>query len=244
VARRSHNPAADTLEEIQGFGDRIVESVSSNPIPLIAVLGTILLGAAGYGGWTAYRAHHQGEATEALEEVRRSYLEAMGAGSGYLEIPEPANPELARSVRQEHAERFEAVAREHAGTPAEALAWLEAGDRHLERGAPEAALEAWDRARGAAEDRPALRGLVLQRIAQLHEEAGRWEEAAAAHERAGEIPGFPPRYQALADAGRCYAEAGQPAKAVAVYERVRAEAPDAEIPEHIASRLRELAAAR
>jgi len=244
VARKTHNPASDALEEIQGLGDRIVESVSSNPVPLLAVLGAILLGAASYGGWTQYRAHQHGEATEALEEVRSDYLEAMGAGSGYLEIPEPEDAELAREVRQEHAERFEAVAREHAGTPAAALAWLEAGALHQEAGSSEAALEAWERALGAAPDRPALRGLVHQRVAEAHEQAGRWAEAAAAYERAGEIPEFPLRYAALAHAGRCYAEAGEVEKAVALYKRVRAEAPEAPLPEHVTTRLRELAAAR
>jgi len=244
VARKTHNAASEALEDIQGLGDRIVESVSSNPVPLLAVLGAILLGAAGYGGWTQYRDHQHGEATRALEEVRSDYLEAMGVGSGYLEIPEPDDPERAREVRQEHAERFEAVAGEHAGTPAEALAWLEAGALHQEAGSSEAAFEAWDRGLAAAGDRAALRGLIHQRVAEAQEEAGRWAEAAAAYERAGEIPEFPLRYAALAHAGRCYAEAGDAEKAVALYKRIRAEAPNAQLPEHVTTRLRELAAAR
>lgn len=243
MARKSHNPAAEALEDIEHLGDRIVESVSNNPVPLLAVLGAILLGAAGYGGWTQWQAHQHREATRALEAVRSDYLEAMGAGSGYLEVPEPANPETARQIREEHAERFEAVGREQAGTRVAALAELEAGDLWLELGRTDAALAAWERGLEEASDRPGLQGLLLERVAQAHEEAGRWAEAAAAYERAGEIGDYPLRYAALAQAGRCYAEAGQPDQAVALYKRIRAEAPEARLPEHIAARLRELAAA-
>ena len=49
-------------------------------------------------------------------------------------------------------------------------------------------------------------------------------EAAAEHEAAGALPDFPLRYFALADAARCYAQAGDRVRALALLERVESEA--------------------
>ena len=69
-------------------------------------------------------------------------------------------------------------------------------------------------------------------------------EAAAEHEAAGALPGFPLRYFALADAARCYAQAGDRVRALALLERVESEAKEGySLPAPMRSLLRELRAA-
>jgi hypothetical protein len=243
VARRLPDaPTAHTLEEIQHFGDRVVEAVSNTPRPVILVLTAIVLAAATYGGLNQYRGSRTSEAVAALEEVRTSYLEAMGGGPGSVQVPEPANPETARSVRNEYAGRYEQVASDHAGTASASLALLEAGQLRRELGDIEAAQETWRRAAAAADGW--LRAMAYERVAQADEEAGRFGAAAAAYTQAADISGYPRRYQAMAKAARCWADAGDASQAVALYKRIQAESPETRLAPHVSARLRELEASQ
>ena len=69
-----------------------------------------------------------------------------------------------------------------------------------------------------------LAGLIHQRIAGVYEDRGQLAEAAAEHEAAGGLPDFPLRQVALADAARCYAQAGDRTRALALLERIQGEA--------------------
>src|SRR5262249_38140174 len=89
---------------------------------------------------------------------------------------------------------------------------------------------------------PELAAFVQRRTAYLHEDRGEWAEAAAAHEAAA-VPANPLRYWALADAARCRAEAGQTKEALALYDRLAAEAPDLALPDHLQAQAQELRAA-
>jgi Tfp pilus assembly protein PilF len=88
-----------------------------------------------------------------------------------------------------------------------------------------------------------LQAIVQRRLGAFHESAGRFAEAAAAYEAAAAIPEYPLRYWALADAARCRAHAGRNAEALALYDRIAAEAPDLALPDHQAAQARELRAA-
>jgi tetratricopeptide (TPR) repeat protein len=241
---RTRNPHApgDTLEEIQHFTDRLVERVSANPRPVLAMLAGILLVAAVGGGVLQWRQSRSEAATEALEELRSEFVSAMGGSAGSLEVPEPANPETARSIRTDFAGRFALLAEEHAGTPPAALALAQVAELRLQLGETDAALEAWREASEAAADRPQLRGVLLERLGQAYEIGGQLPEAATAYEGAGDTSGYPLRYPALAQAARLWADAGEIDRALALYKRIRAESPETRLPEHLAARLRELEA--
>ena len=159
-----------------------------------------------------------------------------------MEVPELANPVAAAVIQEEYLERFRAVADEHRGTVAGTLALFEAAEilDRLER--PEQTLEVWQQALDDLSGHASLRAMLHQRIARLHEERGDWTEAAAAHEAAGGIAEFPLRYWALAEAARCFAQAGQAERALALYEQVAREAPDLALPDHFRSQFRELRA--
>jgi tetratricopeptide (TPR) repeat protein len=145
-------------------------------------------------------------------------------------------------VRSEFVERFQQVARDYAGTAPAALASLEAGALQLELEQTEEALQTW---RLTAEDLTAddpIRALLLVRIAASQEAEQRWVEAAETYEQAAAVERYPLRYGALADAARCFAEAGERDRALAAFDRIESEAPQQRVAEHVNARMRELRA--
>lgn len=247
--------ATETLEEIQGVFDRLADWVARNPTPSVALVAAILVGSGGVG---LYRWQHEraaSAASSAVAEVQSDYREAVGVLAESAEPREPGETEkvaeaggaaeppetLAPEERRRYAERFAAVADEHAGTAAAVSARLEAGRLWEAAGEREKALEAW---RAAVEEAPgesALEALAHVYLAQGLELEERWAEAAAEHERAGEIEANPARAYALADAARCWANAGETQRALAAFDRAEAGAAG-EIPVHVAARMRELRA--
>lgn len=242
MARKSleDNPAAEALAEIENFGDRIVEGISANPGPVIAVIATVLVAAAAVGGITQYRRSQADAASAAFAEVRDGYAEAMGASAGVVDIPEPANPETARTIRREFIERYAEVIEARSATGAATLAALAQGDLYLELGEGDAAIGVWSAAAAQTGDAEPIRALLFERIGASHEEAGNPLDAAKAYERAGGVSEHPLRYLALADAARCYADAGESQRAIGLYKRIQAESPETVLPKYLASRLREL----
>jgi len=178
------------------------------------------------------------EAANALAVAERDYRRAMGATPGSIEIPEPANPQAARNARTAAVEAYGEVMAEHAGSPAASVAALRKGRIEQELGEPEAALASFEQ--GAANATGKLRALLLERIAALHEERGRYAEAADHYERAAAVPGYPLQYRALAEAARTRAEAGEADAAVALLQRLEAEAAALQLPPHVKARLDEL----
>ena len=243
MASKHHKPA-DTLEEIESAGERLLAWVGANPILVMSVAAAILLSAAGLGGYRALRHAAAVEASAALEKVRIDYTVAMGGAPGDVLVPEPANPETARAVRREFVDRFAALGLEYGGTGAGALASLDAGSLYLDLGAPDQALETWQAAAEAVAERSALRGVLLNRIAQLYEQDEKFAEAAQIYEDAAAIGDYPLRDLALGHAARTWVAAAQPERALAAYDRLQANSPDTRLPAHVAALLEELSARR
>jgi len=246
VAEKS-NPhgASEVLGDIGSSFERAAEWVAAHALLVSIVVGAVL--AAG-GGWELLRSRaekRETEASNALDETQRAYLEALGADPGAIDLPELANPEAGKRIREEYLEKFRAVAQAHPGTLPAALAWLEAADLLQTQGDADASLESLRKGLAEQPENPRIAGLVHQRIASFYEDRGQLAEAAAEHEAAGELPGFPLRYSALADAARCHAEAGQPDRALALLERIENEAKEAyPLPAEMRSLLRELRASQ
>jgi len=242
--RRDSRQATETLQEIESVFDRLARWVAENPRQVLGLLVGILVVTASLSLWDWNRDRRATRASAAMARVQAAYLSAMGAAPGSFEVVEPANPETGRQVRQEFVARFLEVADEHAGTASAVTARMEAAALQDQAGDPEAALENWGRAASEAEDESVLKGLALVRLARALESRSRWEEAGVAHQEAGGIEEMPTRILALADAARCFAEAGDVERALAVFERIETEAPDAALPAHTKARLLELRAAR
>ena len=213
-----------------------------NPRIVLSVLGVILAVAAGVGVWETTSRRSESAASAAVARVETAYREAMGAQPGDLEVPEPANPETARAVREDFAAQLLEVADAHSSSHAAVMARIEAGTLQWQNGDREGAIATW---RLAARDAPddALRGLALQRLAVGLESRGDPAAAAQAYAEAGALDGFPGRVDALAQAARCWLDAGERQKALDIYARIEAEgAKPGEIPEHIRAALEELRA--
>ncbi len=248
--QKKQDTADAVIEEFESIAERGAEWIGNHVI-LAASLVVLSLGlAAAYAGYQSWHGNREAGASAALDRVQSEYLEAMGVGPGALEVPELANPDAAKRIKQEFSGRFAAVASEHRGTVPGTLAALAQGNLIEEQTssaneAPEVknpAIEIWTEALDTAPRNGRLQAILWERIAQSHEESSRWLEAAEAHEQAGRITSFPLRYRALADAARCYVEADQLEAARALSDRVADEAPLLRLPEHIRSQRRELVA--
>ena len=240
MAREPETP--DVVVEIESGAERFAGWVAHNPWLAGGIALAVLAVAAVAGSYSSWNRSREEAASNALDGVRVEYLSAMGAGPTALEVPDLANPKAAQEIRERFLERFQAVAQAERGTAAGTLALLEAADllELLGRQDELAALYA-DAAAGAPT--PALRAVVERRLGAFHEAAGRFAEAAAAYAAAAAIPEYPLRYWARADAARCQARAGQTAEALALYDRLAAEAPDLPLLDHQAAQARELRAA-
>ena len=237
-----HEDGLETLEELDSLAERAAHWVGEHARLSAGALGALLLGTAAFAGWNSWASDRERAASDALESTRANYLEAMGAQPGDLEVPELANPKAAQQIRSDYAQRFRELAAAHRGSGSEPLAWLEAAQLAQENGDAKAALEALDSGLAAVRTGSPLRGLLLDKLGQLQEREGRWQEAAEAHLQASGIDAYPLRLFSLADAARCFDAAGDPARARELLERALAEAPELPIPDHLRSRLRELQA--
>ncbi len=240
IKKAKHADTTDALDELESWGDRAFEWLETNLKTILSVAGACLVVAAGYGLWEGKNTRNENAAAEALAKVRDGYLAAMGAAPGAVVVPDLANPAAAAEIRREYAERFRTAAEEHPGTVGGAMAQLEQGQLTAAAGDADAALAIW---RAALAELPAsspLAGILNQRLAQALEDSGDWQGAAAAFAAAAANPAFPFRHWAMAEAARCYLQAGQPEQALTLYTQLRAEAPDMELPDHLRLQLREL----
>ena len=231
--------------ELETGLERFTQWISDNRLSVLAAVGIALASVAAFEFARSRAETRATDASNALDETQSAYLTAMGAEPGAVEVPELANPEAGKRIREEYVEKFRSVAQEHPGTLPAALAWLEVADLQAATpGSQDAILESLRTSLAEQPKNPRLAGLVHQRIAQVYEDQGKLTEAAAEHEAAGALPEFPLRWLALADAARCYAQAGDRTRALALLDRIESEAKDAyTLPMPLRSLQRELRAA-
>lgn len=238
---KQHSAPADVTEEFESLAERFASWVSEHPRLAAGIAATVLAAAGGYGAWSGWRHSRAETGSDALDAVRVAYLHEMGAPPGAVEVPELANPKAGQEIRERYLARFREVADAQRGTTASTLALFEIADLLQALGRQGEIAAVYAEALSHAPT-PELAAFVQRRIAYLHEDAGEWAEAAAAHEAAA-VPANPLRFFALADAARCRALAGQAQEAIALYDRVAAEAPDLKLPDDELARARELRAA-
>jgi tetratricopeptide (TPR) repeat protein len=236
------DPTGLSLEVLESRSERLGEWISANPTPILGTLGAVLAAALVFGLVSSTRESAELDAAAALASAQRDYRVAMGADLTAIDIAEPANPEAARDAREAAVVALEGVIDEYPGSPTAALAALDLGERLAELGRSEEAVAAWETAVSGADAE--LRGLLLQRIGAQAELEGRLADAAEAYERASRIEGYPLRQQALAEAARLRASAGEAEAAVGLLQQLEAEAPGYALPDHVGAQLRELRAAQ
>jgi len=240
VAQKPEHEHSHVIHEIEGIAERGAQWIRDHLALSVAGLVILLGAAAAAGGLAAHRTHRAEAASDAFDRVTTEYRKAMGADPDSFEVPELANPAAAAEIQAEFAAQFAAVAEEHPGTVAAALARLEQGNLSVATGDTDAAIEIWQ---GSIEDlagNPNLRAIFEQRIGQVYDDEARWLEAAEAYARAGAEKGYPLRYWALAQAARCFQQAGEIERARELALRVSTEAPELDLPPHLSTMLAEL----
>jgi predicted negative regulator of RcsB-dependent stress response len=240
VAHKPEHDPSHVIEEIEDLAERGAQWIRDHLALTITLLVVLLGTAAGVGGFIAHQNRQAEAASDAFDRVATEYRKAMGADPDALEVPELANPAAAVAIQSEFADKFAAVAEEHSGTVAAALARLEQGNLSAAAGDTDTAIAIWQ---GALEDlagNPNLRAIFEQRIAQAYDDDARWLEAAESYARAGATEDYPLRYWALAEAARCFEQAGELARARELALRVGTEAPDLMLPQHLSTLLAEL----
>jgi len=241
--KHKQNDAPETiLEEVESLGERLLGWVAAHAVLVGVVVAISLVSVGIYGAYANWHTAREAAAADALEQVRGDYMKAMGADPGAIDVPELANPKAQRQINEEYAVRFREVAADHVGTVAGALAGLELGNVLAATGDLESPLETWNTALAELPRNSSLRGVLLQRMAQAHEDAGRWSDAAALHEQAGGVESYPLRYWSLADAARCYLAAGERERARVLFDQVAREAPELRLPAHVRVLMREVRA--
>ncbi len=243
-SKRKPDSAAETLDQLESLGDRLGNWIVENAVWIAGAAALVLVSAGAYGFVNSRQSDVRQEASAALAKTEGSYLRAMGGSADSLQIEEPANPETGRRVQEAYAKRYSEVADEFPGTVEAAIAALESGVLQFSLGRSEEATGTWQAALDATSDHGAIRGLLFQRMAGAQEAQGRWTEAAAAHEAASEIEDYPIRYLAMAEAARCYLEAGDAGKALEVFDRLESEGASQQIAPHIRARLDEVRASQ
>ncbi len=239
MAKKKTNRTAEALRDMEASGDRITEWASENAVLILAVVAGVLVIAAGIGFWVQHSTDTRDEAVNALARTTHEYRLAMGADPGGGPIPEPANAELAERTRTEFAARFEAIGDEYPGTTVGAIGLLESGGLNVELGQLDAANANFEAVREAVSD-SAIAALASRRIAGLAEARGDMQAAAEAYESAAGVADYPLRADALADAARCWIGAGEGDRALAAFQRLESEFPDAAVAPYIKSLIDEL----
>lgn len=232
-------PADETLQEIESVFDRIANWVSSNPAIFLGCVAGVLVLAAAVGFGSRHAEHRAEQAAAAVSELQRDYFRSSGSAVGVFAETTPANPEVAKQLKDEYLAKFLAAADEYSGSVAGIQALLEAATIKAELEGPAEAMELLRKAKAAASGSD-LASLASMRIAGALELTDDLEGAAREYEEAANSDTFPGRLQALVEAARCYADAGDEQRAIALFARLESEAPDFAMRPHVRSRLQAL----
>jgi hypothetical protein len=240
VARKPEHEQPHVIEEIESIAERGAQWIRDH-LPLTIAALVIAIGtAAAIAALAAHRTREAEAASDAFDRVSIEFMRAMGAGPDALTAPEPDSPAKVAAIRSEFAEQFSAVAEEHEGTVAAALARLEQGNLSAAAGETDTAIEIW---RGAIDDLGQNTNLVAifeQRIANAYEDDARWLEAAESYASAGAVESYPLRHWALAEAARCLQQAGEIERAREIALELATDAPELMLPQHLGAMLAEL----
>ena len=240
-------PAHETIEEIDGFFDRLADWTAENSALVWGVVGGVLAVALIVSLVDVFAASQREEAAEAVGTAQAGYLEAMGAPSLQATFTEPANPESARATRERFAAEIEAAAKAHPGSASAAAGYLEIAGIRERLDDPEGATAALRKAAEDADGDSALRAVALVRLASALEDSDP-AEASRTYERAAEIDDYPSADTALAHAARTALDAGDTERALALFATLETRSDDNILgvnaaPPYVLARLREARAA-
>jgi hypothetical protein len=237
--------AAVRLDEIESRSQDLADWIGDNPMPILAAGGVILLAAAIYGIASSGVEGSAHAASTEIASVKNEFRQAMGGSyAGLPDIPELANPEAAKDTREQYLGRFQQLAVDHSGSEMGSYALIQAGMLQSALEDSAGAIASFEQALEPYDNDAPMRGILLERLALLHEERGEASDAVKQHIAASNVTGYPLRYFALLNAARLQAEMGEVDAAIANFDRITTESPDLLLPEHTEAMLREAKAKR
>jgi tetratricopeptide (TPR) repeat protein len=237
MTTQRHGSTEAPVEGFEATLRRGLEWVTSHPREVLGGLVAFLLAAGVATAAYELRGRAETRAQDELARAERSFAEALGGDPKLTVIPEPANPDQARRVREESKVEFDRIARDHAGTRAADFARFRAAEISLDLGEAAGARERLERLAADLEPDDVLRGIALRLRAYQDAQAGDFLAAAEWYLRATEVESYPDRASVWVEAARNFERAGAFARAADAYAEAIVADPEFGDAEGLADRL-------
>lgn len=220
---------------LESVFDKLRENARTVAIALGLVLALSVIAALAYDS----RRKAEDEAATMLVRIENQFAAAMGAPPGSALAPEPANPDLARRAREAALEQLQGLIEEHAGHDAARVASVRAAEMEVDLGRLDAASERLASLEADLDGDDPLLGVALRLHGYTLDQLGRGIEAAETLQRGAEVPTYAARALLFIEAGEAFERAGEPRRAITVYQQALSLAPDlgerARLPRRIAT---------
>jgi hypothetical protein len=232
-----HGSTEAPVEGFEATLQRGLEWVTTHPREVLGGLVVFLLLAGVATAVIELRGRAETRAQEELGRAERSFAEALGGDAKLAVIPEPANPDQARKVRETSRVEFERIAREHAGTRAADFARLRAAELALDLGDAGGAREGLESLAAdlAADD--VVRAIALRLRGYQDAQAGEFLAAAESYVRAASVEAYPDRASVWVEAARNFERGGAFSRAADAYGEAIAADPEFADAEGLVDRL-------
>jgi tetratricopeptide (TPR) repeat protein len=225
--------AAAAQDEFQARGVELADHVHDHPGKVLAILGSVVVSGLLFGIYTAVDKSDNTKASAAYAaalQVWEAPIDANATGAAADDKGTTADKaKLSFKDGNERAkaakEKFVALAVEHRGTGASALAWLSAGHAALKLGEYDEAVRAYDSFLFAAKDDDPLRFAGLSGLGAAREGRGDDNGAIDAYEKLVLLSDKVAEDDALLQLGRLYKKTGDVETARKRLERLKSDFP-------------------
>ena len=218
-----HEGLDEALQQIETHGDQLAQWVGENSQQVLIAIGLILLVAASISYAKIRHEHRENAAFAAVGAVDYGFKKETNSINDLGESAQLANPETLKELRDTYSQKFTDAADEHSGTTAAALSLLQAGILVSQSGDEEGAVQKWEEALKEASGNSGMEDLIRMRLASSYEGLDRWVDAAKAYESLATKDSIYGQKRAMADAARCYLNAGDNEAATKLIDGLREE---------------------
>jgi tetratricopeptide (TPR) repeat protein len=227
MATSSHH--SDTDSRPAGLDARVRQAldwVGEHRREFLLGLGAALVLGIGVAIASEISSSRREEALAELAGIEADFAAQMGAPPDAALIPEPANPEQARSAREAALSRFDAFAQAHASSDLAANAQLRGAELEVDLGRLDAAATRLEKLAADLDDGDTRKGIALRLRGAVLEDLGRAAEAAEIYETGGKLESYPARALLWLAAARTHMRLGADERALHALEQVVAAEPE------------------
>ncbi len=237
MTTQRHGSTEAPVEGFEATLQRGFEWITAHPREVLGGLVAFLLVAGIVTAVWELRSRGESAAQEELAGAERGFAERLGGDPKLTLIPEPANPDQARKVREESRAEFDRITAEHAGTRAADFARLRAAEISLDLGDSVGARERLESLAADLAPDDALRAIALRLRGYQEAQAGDFLAAAEVYVRAAGVEPYPDRASVWVEAARNFERAGAFGRAADAYAEAITADPEFADMEGLADRL-------